>query len=341
VLAGLVTAAVIGSAFITVPYYTIAPGNARATEPLIAVDEEHTFPADGEVLFTTVSVGHATLLESLRGWLDPDVDVVPEEQILGDQSPDQNRQVNLELMDTSKQVATVVALRELGYDVPAHGTGALVVQIDETLPAAGVLEPGDTIVGIDGDGVALSEDLVAGIQAHQPGDEVTLRVDPAGEGEERTERVTLAERAADEGGGPVLGVFAQTRDLRYDLPFSVDIDSGSVGGPSAGLAFTLGLLDVLTPGELTGGEVVAATGTIDGEGNVGPVGGVAQKTVTVRESGADVFLVPADEYEQAAARAGDDLRVVRVATLDDALQALADLGGNAMALGRPGQSGGT
>lgn len=341
VLAVLLTTAVVGSAFITVPYYTIAPGNARSTEPLIAVDEERTYPAEGEVLFTTVSVGHATLLESLQGWLDPNVDVVPEEQILGDQTPDENREVNLQLMDSSKEVATVVALRELGYDVPAHGTGALVVQIDDALPAAGVLSPGDTIVGIDGRDVRLSEDLVAGIQAHQPGEEVSLRIDPAGEGEERTAQVTLAERPADQGGGPVLGVFAQTRDLRHDLPFSVAIDSGSVGGPSAGLAFTLGLLDVLTPGELTGGEAVAATGTIDSEGNVGPVGGVAQKTVTVRESGADVFLVPADEYEQAVALAGDDLRVVRVATLDDALQALADLGGNAMALGRPGQSGGT
>jgi Lon-like protease len=341
VLTVLLTAAVVGAAFITVPYYTIAPGNARATEPLIDVDVDRTYPSDGAVLFTTVSVGHATLLEALQGWLDRDVDVLPEEDILGDQSPDQNRELNLQLMDNSKEVATVVALRELGYDVPSHGTGALVVQIDESLPAAAVVEPGDTIVGIDGRDVALSEDLVAGIQAHQPGDEVTLTIDPAGEGDERTETVVLAERAAEEGGGPVLGVFAQTRDLRYDLPFSIDIDSGSVGGPSAGLAFTLGVLDVLTPGELTGGEVVAATGTIDGEGNVGPVGGVAQKTVTVRESGADVFLVPADEYDQAVARAGDDLTVVRVATLDDALEALADLGGNALALGQPGQSGGT
>lgn len=339
-LAVLVLAAPIGAAFVRVPYYTIAPGNARATEPLIAVDDDVAHAADGEVLFTTVSVERTTVLGALRGWIDDTIDVVPEDEILGDQSPDQNRELNLQLMDTSKEVATLVALEELGYEVPAHGTGALVVQIDETLPAAGVLEPGDTIVGIDGAPVQLSEDLVAGIRAHAPGDEVTLAIDPAGDGAERTATVRLAERAAEEGGGPVLGVFAQTRDLRYDFPFSVDIDSGSVGGPSAGLAFTLGLLDVLTPGELTGGEVVAATGTIDSEGNVGAVGGVAQKVVTAADAGAELFLVPADEYELARQAAGDGVRVVRVATLDDALAALAELGGNALALGQPGLEGG-
>lgn len=342
VLGSLLGAGLVGSAFVTVPYYTIAPGNARATEPLIAIDEDRAHPADGEVMFTTVSVRRTTVLGALRGWLDPNIDVVPDERILGDQTPDENRQLNLQLMDNSKQLASVVALRELGYDVPAHGTGALVVDVDRSLPVAEVLEPGDTIVGIDGRDVLLSEDLVAGIQARAPGDEVELRIDPVGEGEERTGRAVLGERPADQGGGPVLGVYAQTRDLEYDLPFSIDIDSGSVGGPSAGLAFTLGILDVLTPGELTGGEVVAATGTIDGEGNVGPVGGLAQKVVTVRNAGATVFLVPADEYDEAVRRAGDDLEVVAVATLDDALEALDELGGNALALGRPGEAtGGT
>jgi PDZ domain-containing protein len=124
-----------------------------------------------------------------------------------------------------------------------------------------------------------------------------------------------------------------------DLPFEVDISSGEIGGPSAGLAFTLTLLDELTPGELTGGTVVGVTGTIDEEGNVGPIGGLRQKTTAVKAAGADVFIVPAGQSEAdlaAARKEAGDMPVVAVATLDDALRALADLGGNGLALGRPG-----
>jgi PDZ domain-containing protein len=127
---------------------------------------------------------------------------------------------------------------------------------------------------------------------------------------------------------------------RADLPFDVDIDSGAIGGPSAGLAFTLTLIDELTPGELTGGRRVAVTGTISLDGTVGAIGGLAQKTSAVRQQGATVFLVPTAQGEADIARArevaGDDVEIVPVATLDEALAALADLGGNGLELGTPG-----
>ena len=137
-------------------------------------------------------------------------------------------------------------------------------------------------------------------------------------------------------GTPLLGVNLATLHAGFDLPFKVDIESGDVGGPSAGLAFTLALLDVLTPGELTGGVPVAATGTMDSDGVVGPIGGMAQKIVTVKRAGAKVFLVPAEEYAEAKAHAGK-LTIVKVHTIDDALAALSRIkGSNALALGRPG-----
>jgi len=123
----------------------------------------------------------------------------------------------------------------------------------------------------------------------------------------------------------------QPRNVSYDFPVDVEIDTGDVGGPSAGLAFTLGILDDLTPGELTGGEAVAVTGTISPDGTVGPVGGTGQKAAAVRNAGIDTFLVPTADYEDAEARAGD-VHVVPVDNVDEALAALADLGGNGLDL---------
>ena len=130
----------------------------------------------------------------------------------------------------------------------------------------------------------------------------------------------------------VIGIAPEDRIVGFDFPIKVTIDSGTVGGPSAGLAFTLAVLDVLTPGELTGGHRVAVTGTIALDGAVGPVGGGAQKAITVRDAGYEVFLVPLDELEEVRATVGDDLQVIAVDTLAAALDALDSLGGNAGSL---------
>jgi PDZ domain-containing protein len=128
-----------------------------------------------------------------------------------------------------------------------------------------------------------------------------------------------------------IGVVLQTADLRYDFPVDVTIETGLVGGPSAGLAFSLALIDELTPGELTGGQPVAVTGTIDAEGAVGVVGGVTQKTVTAKRAGAAAFLVPPEEEAEAKAHAGK-MRIIPIRSLDEALAALEQLGGSGVAL---------
>lgn len=339
-LFAVLVAAAVGSLFVRLPYYALAPGSVRDTGPLISVDGNETFPPDGQVEFTTVSVrGRLTVWGALAGWLDPAVSVVPEDQVLSDRSPEENRQINLQLMDTSKQTATLVALRELGYPVELLGSGAIIVQVQEGEPADGVLEVGDTVVAVEGEPVELATELVDAISSRRPGDEVTLTVEPHGRSvpEERT--VELGARP-DDPDAAFLGVVPQTRDPDFVFPFPVDIDTGSVGGPSAGLAFTLGLLDVLTPGELTGGERVAVTGSIDASGAIGPIGGVEQKAAAVRREGIELFLVPAAlpeaELEAARRQGGDEVDIVPVATLDEALQALDRLGGNALALGSPG-----
>ncbi len=307
-----------------VPYYTIAPGSARPTEPLVKIDGHETYQSDGEIAFTTISFGEASALSAFAGWLDPSVEVVEADKALGGQQPDENRKRNLEMMDSSKQTAQVVALRKLGYDVKATGTGAVIKFVKADAPVASVLAPNDVVVAVDGKPVTIADELVDAIGAKKPGDRITLKIELGKDGQV-VERETTVVSREDDASRPMLGVQAGTRNITFQLPFQVSIDSGEVGGPSAGLAFTLGVIDVLTPGSLTGGRKVATTGTIDLRGNVGPVGGVPQKTVAVRNSGAELFLVPPDEYDEALRFAGS-MKVMPVSTLDEALKALADVG---------------
>jgi PDZ domain-containing protein len=346
--APLVVLVMLGAAstLITVPYYTIAPGSARQVNDLIAAPPDHRFPPRGSFLLTTVTLRRATAFEAFAGWLDSDTDVVPEEQILGTTKPRDLRQQNLQLMDDSKQIAVVVALRRLGYPVGEHGDGARLEDITPESPADGRLQRFEIVKAVDGRPTSLSTEVVDAIGRHRPGDVLRVEVDPGGGAPRRVEEVVLGVAPADRStcarhapGAPVpdgalacLGVRLQTANRRFDLPFQVNVDSAGIGGPSAGLAFTLGVLDHVTPGELTGGRPVAVTGTIDLDGRVGPVGGVAQKTAAVRAAGVKVFLVPAAEFDAARAHAGRDVRIVKVTTLEDALVALGQQGGDVSAL---------
>lgn len=332
VLCSLLGIGIIGGTLVDVPYVALVPGTARDTEPLLAVDGLEEYPSQGEVLFTTVRVRQRpNLWEYLWLNLDSDATVVPERQLLGDRSIEENRELNLSMMSDSKQLAVAVALEELGYD--AIGTDGVVVQrlVPDT-PADAVMQLGDTIVAIDGRATMATSVLVDILSGHQPGDRIELTVENLDGADPRAIEVTLAENPERPGAG-FLGIQPADR-IRYgaDLDFEVAIDSGSVGGPSAGLAFTLAVLDQLTEGELTGGRQVAVTGTIQADGTVGSVGGVLQKTVAVRDLGVEVFLVPAGldpaELEAIQARAGDELMVMPVADLDQALEALGDLGGD-------------
>lgn len=325
------------SAFVDVDYILLAPGSATPVQPLVEVKNGKTFDDEGQLMYTTVGVGQPSAIEAVYGWLHPDIDLFPRQDINGDKSNEETRRESLQMMDTSKLVATKVALEELGYTVEVSGTGVRVLNVSSGLPVEGKLQPGDVITALDGDPATLDDDLRRLIEEREPGDVVTLRVERADSEEVEDVEVELAPRPEDPD-VPFIGIVIETRDLEFDFPVDVRIDSGKVGGPSAGLAFTLAILDRLTPGSLTGGKRVAITGAINPDGSVGPVGGVAQKTVAAIEADASVFLVPTDEYDVAVDVAGDDLKVIRVDTLDDALEALDGLGGNARELGKPGKS---
>jgi PDZ domain-containing protein len=318
----------VAARFVSLPYDSLGPGSARAVNGVVVVKGHPSYPPRGQLLYTTVSVRErVNPYEALAGWLDPDTDVIPEEKVRGDIPTDEFRQINIEAMADSKTTAQVLALRHLGFT--DLGDGAEIVDVDPSLPAAPLLRARDVIVEIDGRPVATSADMVAGIQARQPGEVVHLRL----ERDAAPVEIDATLGQADDG-RPLLGVRLTTR---VKLPFEITIDSGRVVGPSAGLAYALELLDILTPGELTGGVDVAVTGDLQSDGTVGPIGGVAQKTAAVRESDAKVFLVPRDNLDEARERAGDGLEVLPVDSFDDALRVLGELeGSNALALGAEG-----
>jgi PDZ domain-containing protein len=280
-------------AFWRVPYFTVAPGSLRATEPLISVEGAPSYPDDaGEIGYLTVTFGQTTPFGLVRAWIDGDIEVLSEDQALGGLDRDENREVNEALMTNAKDTATAVALDALGYDVELLGTGSIVIQVEDGTPAVGVVQPGDVIVSVDGEPVTTAVELTDLLATAVPGQEVLLGVQPqaasmmvghagaqppATTKPEREVPVTLAERP-DEPGRAYLGVRSATRDATYNLPFDVTIDSGNVIGPSAGLAFTLAVIDVLTPGNLTGGSTVAVTGTISPSGQRRPWGPVQRCT---------------------------------------------------------------
>lgn len=329
-VATLAVLALVASLVVRLPYYVLSPGMSRPTEDLITVRGADTFDTEGAVDFLTVSMRQVTPIEVVAAWINGSQQIRSADEILGRLTPDESRDLDLRMMANSKDAAQYQALRRLGYDIRRLGTGAIIASVVDGGPVAGVLVAGDVVTAIDGRTIELSDELIAAVGTSPPGTVLTLDVEPfdaVRDGARPARRVEVVVGARpDEPTKGYLGITTFTRDLSFDFPVQVTIDSGSVGGPSAGLAFTLGILDVLTPGSITGGLAIATTGTIQLDGRVGPVGGVPQKVVAARRQGVQLMLVPASELEQARAHAGG-LRIEPVETLDDALAILATVGG--------------
>ncbi len=313
------------------PYSVLSPGDATAGEPLVHIQGHPVYPHRSAVLFVTVNVSNrVSAAQALWAWIDPDQAVDPSNEVIGTHTQDEDFRQGVLDMRTSKEAAVVLALRHLGYQVPEIDRGALVYDVSRGTPAYGALKIGDTITAIDGAPIATVADLRRTLATHAPGDHITVSVGAfapttkvdASVGPSMSVPITLAS-APDDPHKAFLGITPMT-DAAFTLPFQVDIDTGAVGGPSAGLAFTLTLIDRLSPNSIVANHKVAVTGTIELDGKVGAVGGVPQKTIAVRRAGADIFLVPSSEYKQAKANAGK-MRVVKVDTLDQALAFLRTL----------------
>ena len=338
-LIGLVV--VIVMSFVQFPYYAYAPGSVNPLTERVVISGTETFLPEGEILFTTVSQdSDVNGWEFLQGTFDESILLIDEDVILGERNRSEVRAFNLQLMKSSKMTAVAVALRHLGYE-PYIATGVGMVEVQG--PAEGLLTTDDVITAIVADDTLdlsnwtelnTSEELISRLQTYSPGDTVFFNVESVDGENQRQVAVVLGSRP-DNPDAAFLGIGAQTRiEDAPGMPFSVHFDTGAVGGNSAGLSLTLSVLDLVTPGELTGGLRVATTGTISPNGDVGPIGGIVQKTITARRSGVDLFLVPTNEYEEAAKHA-KNMKVVAVANLEEALAALTEAGGNASNLSLP------
>ena len=335
----LLTGALITSSLVKINYWEVAPGSAEEVASRFSFDKNALsqvtrYKTSAPILFVTAYGSKLSALDALVGVLDPDVDVLNREEKFGTITPSEQRRLGFQAMASAKQIAEYVALNRLGYDV-SIAYGKLIIErlvcedAPRPLSACLQLNPGDTITAFDGIEIPTLSDLMPIIADYSPGDVIEVTITPHKKSESVKKKIELMV-SPDDPNRTIIGVWpADTRTV--DLPFEVDIDTDSIGGPSAGLSFTLALLDELTAGELTGGVKVAATGTIDGDESVGAIGALRQKTVAVKASGATVFFVPSAQTpeELSAARrvAGSKLRIVPVANLGEALKVLEELGG--------------
>jgi len=322
----LVLSVTIGGLTIPTPYLLYSPGSARGVEQRIEIRDHRSFRSDGRILFLTVSETEARPFTLLRAWLDSTIDVLRKDEVYPTGGRRQDRIINQQRMDDSKFVATSVALRAVGYPAIELGTGAFVARVDPGSAADGHLRQGDVIVEIDSQEIHTRDEASKALRSRPPGTQVMIAIRTP-EGQRRDGIVvTLGAREDDPSQG-LLGVVLTTAERDLKLPFPIEIESGKVTGPSAGLAFALGVIDRLTPGDLTAGKRVAVTGTIDEDGNVGPIGGLPQKTVAALDAGATTLMYlkvsAPEDVERMREIAGSKLRLVPVGTIDDALKVLA------------------
>lgn len=312
---------ILGASLMPVPYVIEQPGPAIDVlgsyddEQIIVIDGAETYPTEGELMMTTVSVDggpgfRVTPVEVVAAWFDPTKSVLPREAVFPEgQTREQTVLTNSVAMGSSQQGAVAVALEELDIDFdPVIMIGG----VEQDAPADGTLEAGDVIVSVDGRSatdVAGYQELVLGTPKGEPVP-MTVRRD----GEE----LDLEVPAEMVDGAPKMGVVLTSG---YDFPIDVEIAVGGIGGPSAGMMFSLSVYDELTPGALTGDHQIAGTGTIAADGTVGGIGGIRQKMVGAHDSEADYFLAPAANCDEVVGYEPDGLDVVAVSDFDGALKA--------------------
>ena len=324
--------------------YVITPGDASPVSRYIEVPPADNHRLTGRILLTDVYVTQLNALSYLfYRYVDSNNEIIPGSELLG---PAPNQTQLLEQgylqMAQAQSYATAAALSHLGYTVHATDAGALVYAVEPGSPAAGSLRVGQVVTAVGTTSTPTPCALITALHGKAPGSTVSLTVEAnsinsvgrvvPGPTVHRSVRLDAPPRRL---AGGACGMSAPTAYLGispeqqqdWHFPVDVTVHTQDIGGPSAGLAMTLGIMDKLSTGRLTGPRIVAATGTIDSNGNVGDVGGVAEKTIAVERAGASVFFVPSVELATARSKAGPQLHVYGVGNLSQVLRILHRLGG--------------
>ena len=311
--------------FIDTDYYYMSPGPPYEWE--ITIDEATSYESDGNLYQLTVRRDVANYLLYSWAYLNNSVDLYPKEVILPKGvTPSELSQISLQNMQTSENVAIAVALSSLGYNVQSEGDGVLVVGILDDSPVKDKLLKNDLITSItDNEGVTYdinsSTQFISLLRTFSIGETVSIGVLRGGK---RAEIETTLIEHIEYKNEPMVGFLASTPNQRFIFPIEVDIDTGSVGGPSAGLMMALNVYNKLTENDITNSSVIAGTGTIEIDGSVGPIGGVKQKVIAAKRAGATLILVPTANYEDAKSFEDDEVSIVAIESFEGALKVISE-----------------
>ena len=325
VAVGLLVALLIAAARFPVPYVRLWPGQTvnvlgdHAGQPIIQVQGRRTYPTNGDLRMTTVSEDNPDtridLVQALSAWFQPDVELMPHDAVYPTtSSSQQNTSEGRAEMVNAQDTAVAAVVKQLGFPLSPF---VQVTGVDPSGPSHGKLKPRDHIEALDGKQIKTAADVFAALGAVKPHDKVAVTVRRG----DTTHVVNVTTRpAADNPKQAQLGVFVGS-GFRFPFQVHVGIDQRIIG-PSAGLMIALSVYDRLTPGSLTGGHNVAGTGTIAVDGKVGPIGGIRQKIVGARNSGATLFFVPPANCAEATPSPTSGIRLVRADTLQSAVRSL-------------------
>jgi len=314
---------VVGSlTFVKTDYFFMSPGPPYQWE--IEYGEIENYDFDGNLYQLTVRRDEASALIYLWSFIDDSIDLYPREMILPDGvTREELNQVSIQNMKTSENVAIAVALEYLDFDVSTKGEGVLVVGVLEGSPVEGKLKKGDKIFSINNKEISTASEFIATLREFKIGEFIKIGLYREFDGDEKfLEIETKLIEHVDYEDEPMVGFLATTINEKFDFPFLIDIKTGNVGGPSAGLMMALNVYNNLIPEDITNSMVIAGTGTIEVDGSVGPVGGIKQKVISAKKAGAELILVPMANLEEAKPLETDFTKIVAVESFEEALKVI-------------------
>ena len=300
-------------------YYFMSPGPPYQWEIDYSNNENYTF--EGNLFQLTVRRDEANVFVYLWSLINDSYDLYPREVILPDGvTPQELSEISIQNMRTSENVAIAVALKNIGYEIESKGDGVAVVGLLEDSPVKDKLKKGDLINSINNTDIYSATEFISTLRTYSIGETVSIGLlrEIDGIKEQIYIKTTLIEHVEYEG-EPMVGFLATTVNERFDFPFEIDIKTGNVGGPSAGLMMALNVYNNLIPEDITNSKIIAGTGTIEIDGSVGPVGGIKQKIIAAKRAGAELILVPVANFEEAQPFETDKTTIVAVDSFDEAL----------------------
>ena len=301
-------------------YYFMSPGPPYQWN--IEIENVETYEYDGNLYQLTVRRDEANYFVYAWARLNSQIDLYPREVILPDGvTPQELSEISIQNMVTSENVAIAVALDSLDYEIESEGDGVLVVGLLDDSPVKDKLIKNDLIISINNELVRSASEFISMLRTYEIGDIVNIGL--IRNEQELTIETKLIEHVEYEN-EPMVGFLASTPNQQFIFPFEVDIKTGNVGGPSAGMMMALNVYNLLTEDDITNGKKIAGTGTIEIDGSIGPVGGVKQKVIAAKRANAGLILVPIANYEEASVFADDNTQIVAVNSFDNALNVIFD-----------------